>query len=180
MEEFLASLLGALVGGLLALLGVALEHRLQRSREKKLEQKMVRGFLQAMLTELDTCWSRAKETVNPVLESLPHNKPFASEVFINTDFFTVYHNNSHMLGRVEDDDLRQMIVATCTRYKALVETYNVNTQFYLKWQETANDYYRDKTLGWAATLKHDHYKLKEQIEELLPRLRKAIQMMAAT
>ena len=175
MEPFIASLLGALLGGLLALLGVILAHNLQLARQQKQEQKTVSGFLQAILTELDTCWNRAQETVNSVLESHPDNQPFESEVFINTDYFTVYHNNSHLLGRVEDDDLRKMIVATYTRYKALVETYNVNTQFNLKWQETGSDYYRDKTLGWVAALKNDHYKLKEHIEELLPRLRKAIE-----
>lgn len=172
MDQFIPSFLGALVGGFFALLGVLFAHTLQLSRQRKQDQKIVRGFLQAILTELETCWSRAKETVNPLIENLPDNQPFPSEVFINTDYFTVYHNNSQMLGRVEDDDLRNMIVATVTRYKALVETYNVNTQFYLKWKETGDDYYREMTLLWPIALKNDHYKLKEQIEMLLPALRK--------
>lgn len=45
MNQFIASLLGALVGGLLALLGVLLAHTLQLSRQRKQDQKIVRGFL---------------------------------------------------------------------------------------------------------------------------------------
>jgi hypothetical protein len=151
------------------------------------------AFLQAILTELETCWDRAKNTSNPAIGSLPPGKAFETEVFIKTDFFTVYHNNSHYLGQVRDDDLRKQIVATITTYKALVETYNVNTQFFLQWQETKYlefvtrdkelkryygrkaEYEYEKLRGWATALKRDHFQLKQQIETLLPALRRAIE-----
>jgi hypothetical protein len=192
-SDFLASLVGALVGGAVALIGVFWADRLNRRRDRADEQNTVRAFLQAVLTEVEACWHRAKNTSNPAIESLPPGKAFETEVFIKTDFFTVYHNNSHYLGQVRDDDLRKQIVATITTYKALVETYNVNTQFFLQWQETKYlefvtrdkelkryygrkaEYEYEKLRGWATALKRDHFQLKQQIETLLPALRRAIE-----
>lgn len=198
MEQFFTSLLGALVGGVIALIGVYVAHRLQLSRERAQDEQILRGFLQAILTELETCWSRAEQTVNPVIEHLPGNAAFDVYVFIDTDFFTVYHNNSHLLGRVSDDRLRELIVATYTQYKALTETYNVNTRFLQTWREsqhmistTADErlkhYYQQKAqrehaelVSWARALKHNHMELKQQIELLIEALRKAIDETAAT
>lgn len=191
--NFVASLIGALVGGAMALVGVFWADWLQRRRDRAEEQKTLRGFLQAILTELETCWNRAESTSNPALENLPAGKAFEVEVFINTDFFTVYHNNSHYVGQVRDNALRKQIVATITTYKALVETYNVNTSFFLQWQDTKNSEFvtRDEELkryygrkaeyeyqllcGWAAALRRDHFQLKQQIETLFPALRGAIE-----
>ena len=173
MELFIASLLGALIGGFLALIGVFFSHRLELSRQREQEQQLVRGYLQALHTELETCWNRAQVTVNPAIEDLPDNQPFESETFIETDFFTVYHNNSNMLGRINDDNLRKMIVATYTRYKALKETYNVNTRYIQKWKSSGNEYHRQEAIDWAMALKKDHKQLKKELEELLPALRKA-------
>jgi hypothetical protein len=197
MEQFFTSLLGALVGGVIALVGVYVAHRLQLSRERTQDEQILRGFLQAILTELETCWSRAEQTVNPVIERLPANAAFEVYVFIDTDFFTVYHNNSHLLGRVSDDSLRELIVATYTQYKALTETYNVNTRFLQTWREsehmisiTADErlkrYYEQKAqrehaelVSWAHALKHDHLQLKQQIETLIQALRKAVDVPTA-
>jgi uncharacterized protein with von Willebrand factor type A (vWA) domain len=198
MEQFLTSLLGALVGGVIALIGVYVAHRLQLSRERTQNEQILRGFLQAILTELETSWSRAEQTVNPVIEQLSPNAAFDRYVFIDTDFFTVYHNNSHLLGRVNDDSLRELIVATYTQYKALTETYNVNTRFLQRWKEsehtvsiTADEslkrYYQQKAqrehaelVAWAHALKHDHLELKQQIDKLILALRNAIDVTAAT
>jgi hypothetical protein len=191
-SDFAASLIGALVGGVLALIGVFIGYWLQRRRDRTEREEALRGFLQALLTELETCWNRASETSNPVIEQLPPGRPLETEMFIKTDFFTVYHNNSHSLGLVRDDELRALIVETVTTYKALVETLNVNTQYYLNWLETKHmeavaeekdlkqyygrksDYEYDKLQRWAAALKHDYYRLKKQIEKLIPALHKAI------
>jgi hypothetical protein len=117
--DFVAALVGALAGGAIALIGVFLADRLQRRRDRAEEQRTVRGLLQAILTELETCWNRAEKASNPAIERLPLGEAFETEVLIKTDFFTVYHNNSHYLGRVRDNDLRAQIVATVTTYKAL-------------------------------------------------------------
>jgi hypothetical protein len=88
-SDFLASLVGALVGDAVALIGVFWADRLNRRRDRAEEQNTVRAFLQAVLTEVETCWHRAKNTSNPAIESLPPGKAFEVEVFIKTDFFTV-------------------------------------------------------------------------------------------
>ena len=180
MESFIASLLGALIGGFLALIGVYFSHRLELSRQRQQERQMLRAFLQAILAELETCWNRAQVTVNPIIENHPDNQPFESEIFIETDFFTVYHNNSNMLGRINDDQLRQMIVATYTRYKALVETYNSNTRYIRQWKSSGTDYHRQQALGWTIALKNDHKQLKKEIEALLPVLRNAAELTVAS
>jgi hypothetical protein len=177
---------------------VYVAHRFQLSRERTQNEQILRGFLQAILTELETCWSRAEQTVNPVIEQLSPNAAFDIYVFIDTDFFTVYNNNSYLLGRVNDDSLRGLIVATYTRYKALTETYNVNTRFLQRWKEsehmvsiTADErlerYYQQKAqrehaelVGWAHALKRDHLELRQQIDELIRALRQAIDVTAAT
>src|SRR5262245_33994746 len=136
MESFVSSIIGALIGGLLALIGVYYGYRLQRLQQQEQRHQTVRGFLQAILTELETCWKRAQETVNPFLENLPDAAAFELEVSIRTDFFTVYHNNSQLLGSVPDDDLRSLIVSTYTRYKALAESYNVNTELLRNYRQS--------------------------------------------
>ena len=198
MESLISSLIGTLIGGVLALIGVYYGHKLQLSQKERQDQQMINGFLQAILTELDTCWERARDTVNPYIEELSEGIPFAVDVSIKTDFFTVYHNNSQLLGRVNDDHLRNLIVATYTRYKALVESYNVNTELLRDWrqsrhmcavttEEDLSKYYFDKAQNeyiqlvvFAKLLKTDHLLLKEQINDLLPALRKAVNEVPRT
>ena len=155
MEAFAASLLGAVVGGLLALFGVLVAHQLELRRQQKAERSVVRAFLQAILSELEACKERGDVTIKPAIAAHQEGEPFATETFIETDFFTVYHNNSDMLGRVDNDELRTKIVRTYVRNKALVETINVNTRYWLKWKETNDRYYYDASRGWFSAIRRD-------------------------
>lgn len=186
--ELTSALVGGLIGGLVTLSGVLLAHWLEARRKQREDQETVRGFLQAILTELETNWNRYYSTAAPILEGLADGEAFENEVFIRSDFFTVYHNNSHLLGQVRDDRLRGMIVATYVRYKAFVDGFNVNTAYLENMKSsrhmfamTGEAYYQQKAewerlqlSAYAAYLKEEHLHLKQEIGQLVDGLRRAV------
>lgn len=100
--------------------------------------------------------------------------------------FTVYRENSHLLGKISDADLRKAIIVTYTQAKGILDTYSLNNRFiqeYERWlylfretgqqihQQTANALLQVLT-KMAQQLKTAHNELKEQVEEVLRKLRK--------
>ena len=193
MEWFvpaISSIVGALIGGFLAgyfaLKATKKAHQNNLLIQKKNEENVLKGVLQALHDEIETLIERYQETVGSHIESLEAGKPFLFYYPIFSDFFTVYNSNAFLIGKINDNDLRKLLVRTYVLAKGLVDSYQMNNEFiqkYAYWNalfiETNNEAhklqslaYYDALVSYAVTLKQLHNEVKKNANDLLRALRK--------
>ena len=178
--------MGGLLAGGFALLATkkAHDHALQR-RERE-EDDLVRALLQSLHDELETLWDRYHRGMGVQLEALQDGQPCLLYFLANQDYFTVYRQNSHLLGKISGADLRKAIIVTYTQAKGILDSYSLNNHFIQEYerllylfQETGQQIHQQNANAllqvltkMALQLKAAHNELKEQVEEVLQKLRK--------
>lgn len=186
----ISSICGALIGGFLAgyfaLKATNKAHQNNLLIQKKNEENVLKGVLQALHDEIETLIERYQETVGSHIESLEAGKPFLSYYPIFSDFFTVYNSNAILIGKINDNDLRRLLVKTYVLAKGLVDSYRMNNEFIQKYEyldalfkETNNEAHKLQSLAYyaalvsyAVTLKQLHNEVKKNANDLLRALRK--------
>ncbi len=182
-----AALLGGALTGIFTLLGVIIAYHLARRSQSKQEQAVINGFLQAVLDEIETLWQRYMDGMGVKVESLNEGEILPIYPVLN-DYFTVYHGNAFLLGRVQDDDLRKAIVTTYTGAKGLLDSFGMSNVIIQKAEAaydafgvTNTDFYKAKAdaefnraAQYAVAVKKSHNETKKHVSELLRELRKAL------
>jgi len=178
--------LGALIGSALTLLATYLSFKWQRTHQEEKEQEMLLGILQAIHDEIETLWDNYIDGIGHQLEALADGQPLNMYWPVTQEYFTVYNTNAFFIGRIQDNDLRKLIVSTYSRARGLIDTYRLNNDLVQKhehafwiFQETQNQvhkanaaaYYAAVT-NYAKALKKGHSIVKQQVQELLRELRK--------
>jgi len=187
---FIITLAGAIVGGLIAgyysLKATKEAHRHQKNLAEENEKLIISSLLQAIHDELETIFDRYQDSMGNRLESLNDGEPLNFYYPVVSDFFTVYHGNSFLLGRIKDNDLRKSIIKTYTIAKGLVDSFKLNNDLVQKadhWEliysETQLPVHRDRfnsqcqTLCvYAKSLKEIHFELKANVKSTLRMLMK--------
>lgn len=120
------------------------------------------------------------------LESLVDGAALNFYYPVFSDFFTVYNGNSFLIGRIPDNDLRKQIIKTYTLSKGMVDSFRLNNDLVQKFEHSNMVFFETKQqihqqqatahyqalVGYAKTLKQQHYMLKQEIQNLLRELRK--------
>lgn len=119
----IASLVSAVIGGCLALLGNFLATRSQINTKAKENQLIASRFIEAILIEIDSIYSRYQE-LSHIIET--SNTFLEYTMYINEDYFPVYHNNNGYLGLIEDKILREDIIQFYTQAKGFIDTIRTN------------------------------------------------------
>lgn len=185
-DTFFASVLGALIGGSLALAGAYLSHWLEVKRQNQKEAEHLIGLLQGFHDEVETIWESYHGSAGAQIEALPEGHPFLMYWPITQDYFTIYNTNAFFIGRIKDHDLRKAIIATYTKARGLIDSFRMNNDIvqkyeyaHLLFQETKNpvhqsnvNNYLQSLSRYAANLKRLHGELKVLSSDLLRRLRK--------
>ncbi len=183
-SPFLSALLGALVGGLFALMGVAYAHSLTLKRDQGKEDNLILSFKRMIKTEIKVLWSRYQTTIGIELEELREGQPLLSSLIFDGNYFVVYDNNSQVIGKLNDCQLSEKIVSVYTSAKGLLNLYQINNGILAEYAEfmfenhVAKKMYSsnvnvrerhllDKLKVHTKQLKEDHSQLKVQIEDLL-------------
>lgn len=129
-SELLSGLVGSLIGGGLAIVGVVwgahLQHEAQAKLAEKAEAAEIAGYLGALHAELGVLWGSFEARVRPALRALPDGQVFDFRWPARYDYFTVYNTNAHLLGRVRNADLRTLIVTTYTATKGMLDSLGYN------------------------------------------------------
>ena len=165
-------------------LGIAVDARFA---EKRARDAQVRGFLGAIRTDIGEIWSRYEKEVGPRLRALPAGHAFDFDWPIRQDYFTVYAQTAHLLGLVDDRDLRRLIVSTYVSAKGMVDSLAYNSEVVKELTDAQMvaqtpisplTMTRAGSLGafladYAQRLKDADDDLKRQVEQLLAALDRA-------
>jgi len=154
------SLISALIGGGLSLLGavgaVLIERKISRNEEESKEKILLRGFINSIKTEITTLWGDSS-----YIESLKDGEPFLTAIAFTQDYFVIYSNNSHLIGRLKSEELRNQIVKTYTAGRLIIDTYAYNNDLVREMRDLE---YRSVHSGSNNLSNHIKMKRNELIE----------------
>lgn len=134
--EFWSGLIGALIGGAATLLASWWQHHLENKRKQEENDESINATLQAIKAELECLRERYDESIGRQLESTNDDIPFLFYYYATEDYFTIYTQNSFLIGQIPNDNLRKKIVAAYIKMKGLLDTYKTNNGLLEKY-----DYY---------------------------------------
>lgn len=187
LSLFWSAVIGGVITGGFSILAVLCAHRKERERQNQQEGSLIKSLLQSIHDEIETLWEIYQEGMGTRIESLPENQPLALFYPVTQDYFTVYHGNSFLIGRIKDNDLRKLIITTYTRAKGLIDSYRLNNDFtqkceQLHWlfRQTGNLVFEQQLnaqlavmIDYAKKIKESHNKVKDNVSALLRELRKS-------
>lgn len=180
-DNLLSGLLGSIVGGLCSVGAVWFQSTQTRADQRVAEKRIIRSYLLSLRTEVETLWKRYEETAGQLVTSLGLNQPLLGFWPVTHDYFTVYNTNAFLLGRVEDDELRTLIVRTYNLAKGIVDSFRMNNEMNSKLEnaqllalQTQNPAFtqianvqHQNLVNYATMLKARHNELKDHVERLL-------------
>lgn len=186
---FLITIFGAVVGGLIAgrysLIATTKAHENQKKIAEENEAIIIKSLLQALYDELETVYERYQETMGSRIESLDKNMPLTFYYPVISDFFTVYHGNSFLIGRIKDHDLRKGIIKTYTLAKGLMDSYRLNNDILQKYEhwclvsaETQLEVHRTQAAAYYQSLVTYAEVLKKLHDDLKVDLKSTTRMLA--
>lgn len=126
VPQLMSALVGGAVAGYFALLGVKRAISADREIQRVAEEKEIQGVLTALYHEIETLWERCMDTAGRQLESLNQGEMLNMFYPVFQDYFTFFHANAAIIGRIPNSSLRKSIVATYTKGKGLNDSYKMN------------------------------------------------------
>jgi len=132
-REFWAAIVGAVIGGLFAVVAQLLSSVWQSKSERSAERRVTNGILQAVTTELEVFKVKYPDAFARMFDESQSGIPKVA--MINQNVFSVFDSNAAALGRITDPALRRKIVSVYTGLKAIVDTVNHYSQQRTLWSE---------------------------------------------
>lgn len=121
-------LVGALIGGLFALIATMLAAHFSERQAKRQRRAVVVGGVKALWAEMQVNFSRYEEELAGQIRALTPNEYLAVNWPLKSDYFAVYAANAGLLGELSDDALAFQIVQTVTAAKGLVDSLRLNLE----------------------------------------------------
>ncbi len=182
--------IGALVGGLLALLGSYLSNEFELNREKDQEIRELNSIIRGFHIELEMNLRRYSETAGKAVENLQPGQVLGFW-WIQHDYFSTYTANSSKVGKIKSQEIQKEIIEAYTLLRGFIDSWRLNNiliQRYesaliadaqIKSRDPNNNQLADhliltyKTLlEYTKTIKNEHQILLEKLSITLPRLEK--------
>lgn len=185
--SLLSAVIGGIITGLFAIWAVHITHKKEMKKIKEQEESLMNGLLQSIHDEVETLWDIYQEGMGVHLEALPEGHPLLMFYPITQDYFTVYHGNSFLIGKIKDNDLRKSIITTYTQAKGLIDSYRMNNDMVQKYEQldflyrqTNNPVFAQQLnaqhsvlVKYVKGIKEQHNELKNNVNVLLRTLRKS-------
>lgn len=184
--EFLAAVVGAVVGGLIAggftVWSQGQSNKAQRRRDREADNEQIKGTLQAIATELEAFKARFVDGFRKNFVEPDQQEPYAhlpKIVGFRHPYFVVFDNNASLLGRVTNAALRRKIVSTYVELKAVVDVighYAERRDYWerIRYQEEFRDreVAKEEIENWAERIRNSIPDLEQEISGLLVDIRK--------
>ncbi len=176
---------GAFIGGIFVFFGTLLTFKLEKKKNKENEEQLVKNYLLAIHDEVESVWTAYEATLGLYLQQLEVDKPCDMYWPVSQDYFTVYHSNATLLGKVVNESLRKSIITSYLIAKTLKDCVIMNNYLLEKNEKfeyiagnSANEHDRNMAnaclqalIDYAPELRSRHYELKQQKENLFKELR---------
>lgn len=179
----MAAIIGAIVGGLIA--ARATRRAVQQSylndfEKRNIEkQENLQRFYRAIKSELNALWKRY-EGAGEKIKNLDEGQPLLIHYPLTQDYFTIYQANAHLIGEIQNEELREDIILTYSAAKGAVDSYRYNNHIvgqYHHWNwlaaETDNKFYRmrakdylNSCIEYTVVLKKVHFEIKKLLQKL--------------
>lgn len=121
---FVAAIVGAIIGGYIGARATskAIDQSFRNDLKKREMERLenLRGLYNAIKSELEALWSRYSEGAGKEIESLVQDQPLLVYYPLTQDYFTVYQSNAHLIGEIDNEDLRALIILAYTAAKGVV------------------------------------------------------------
>lgn len=181
-NSVVSALVGGAIAGFFSLRAVDRSAKKDSEMRKKEEESLLNAFLLSIRDEVDTLWNRYMWGIGEELEKLPENQPFLWQYPLTQNYFSVYDNNSSLIGKIKEDNLRKLIIITYTQAKGLIDSYRFNNEMVKTYEDfslrqTSNPTFGEKVeaelaalIRYAEGIKKQHNEIRENIVELLKRL----------
>jgi hypothetical protein len=184
--EFLAAVLGAVVGGLIAggftVWSQGQSNKAQRRRDREADNEQIKGTLQAIATELEAFKARFVDGFRKNFVEPDQQEPYAhlpKIVGFRHPYFVVFDNNASLIGRVTNAALRREIVSTYVELKAVVDVIGHYAERRDYWERIRyQQEFRDREVAkeeienWAERIRNSIPDLEKEISDLLVDIRK--------
>jgi len=179
-EQTISAALGGLIAGGFSLFAIKLNHSYDLDLQREQEEKEVINLLKALHTELTTLWSRYQRRIGKKLDELKSGELFDMPVSMTQDYFTVYNANASLVGKIEDNNLRELIVKHNIEAKSLIDNFlmhNNTIQEFRNWaiiykdnptedNKIILDRLHSRLIDFAAALKEQHANIKKHTDTL--------------
>ncbi|MFM0647044.1 hypothetical protein PQR14_22190 [Paraburkholderia bryophila] len=180
MTASIADIVGIIQGiGSLAAVGAAVWIYAKQYRDKKADdENETRGFVQAIHDEIETVWNDYSEQTGVLLLSTQPGHHYDAFVPSISDGLIIYQGSPARVGKIDDDELRKLIV---TAYVGLTGHFNsifVNNQMMaeLEQMHSSSDLpnqaqriakRKNALVAYAVALKRSHNDLQSKVKALL-------------
>ena len=102
-------------------------HRQYLDAERR-SQDEVRAFVQAIREEVNAVWGGYDTGARQQLLAVPVDGFFDVIFPVTTEAFTVYNRAAMQVGKVDDEELRRLIIVTYAKAKGLIYSFQLNNQ----------------------------------------------------
>lgn len=186
-----SSLVGAVIGGWMTrnatinATNIANEH--QRQLAKDAEDTLLTGFIWSIHDEIESLFRRYNETVGVMLRDTPEGEMLPIKYRAEHDYFSVYHSNSALIGKVRDHELRSDIIYAYTMAKSILDSYSIYWELMTTYEGVCrsnaiepspiNEHYviiyQNQLVLYTKELKNIDSLLCTSLERLLKRIKKS-------
>lgn len=168
MPTSISDIAGIIQGiGSLAAVGAAVWIYARQYKDKKSDdQNETRAFVEAICEEVQAAWGGYCIEIHPALQALPDGQHFGVIYPILTETFTIYNNGASMVGKIDDPELRRMIVKTYALARSMISSFQLNNSMLTEYKQLSLLYRqpdRDAVLAAHANVLRSYAaKLKER------------------
>lgn len=188
----ISAIFGGLITGFFSWKAVDRTYQNDLKKRKEEEENLVYCFLSSIQDEITTIWVRYISEIGKRVGKLEKKTPFLEVHPMTQNYFTIYENNSNVIGKIDDDKLRSLIVITYLNIKGLIDVYTHNNDMVRKYKDLLFVYEQNRNADlkiqvdkMERELIEDTYHIRRQhrfinnrVEELLAYLKKVIEQKA--
>lgn len=186
-KSFIAAIVGGLITGVFSWLATNQNYKNNLRLQETKRKKDMEGLLQALHTEICVLWDRYMWGTGVSLEGLDDGEAIKWTYPLTQDNFTIYNENAAVVGLIGDDDLRNSIVTTYTKARAIIDAFRLNNDYFAKYQYLNTQHLLGSgssvqisrelqvmeriMIDYAKKIKNIHYDVKNEVELLKRMLR---------
>ncbi|WP_115710010.1 hypothetical protein [Legionella sainthelensi] len=160
-----------LVSGLIgAVIAVIFTYCLQEYSKRKEYQRNVNRLLLAVKTEITVLQNRFNDSV-----VINENGPFLSYYLIEQNYFLVLEGQSSLLGAINNESLRALIIRTYIHAKSLIDTFKTNNIIVEKYESNHLLFLQEPQNLIFKTLEQAYLKILENYADQIRKFIKVVE-----